>query len=37
MEFHTKQYRQLVWLYEYLCKQTGEDKRPLTLKIELEK
>lgn len=36
MEFHTKAYKQLVWLYDYLCKQTLEDRKLLTLKSELE-
>lgn len=36
MEFHSKAYRQLVWLYEYLCKQTGEDRKDLSVKSEIE-
>lgn len=37
MEFYTKAYRELVWLYEYLCKQTLEDRKPIIFKAELEK
>ena len=37
MEFHTKAYKNLVWLYDYLCKQTNEYRKPIALKSELEK